>query len=161
MLIQPLDPSDRQLVARLRKMQVFSALDDLQLAEIIALAQLRKYDQGEEIISQGDYDQMLYFLINGELRIWNKGIEVGHIDRLGEVFGEMGLIDGSPRSATITAATPTLCIALETAFLDKLDGEAKTRAEAVFYKGFAEVLSNRLRDCLDRVLELETELGKR
>lgn len=155
MLNQPLDPSDRSIVASLRKMQVFSALDDLQLAEIIALAKLRKYDQGEEIISQGDYDQMLYFLINGELSILNKGVEVGRISRLGEVFGEMGVIDGSPRSATIKATAPTLCLAIEAAFLDRLEGDTKARAEAVFYKGFSEVLANRLRDCLDRVLLLE------
>ena len=160
MLNQPLDPSDRAVVARLRQMQVFSALDDLQLAEIIGMALLRKYDKGDEIITQGGEDQLLYFLITGELSIIKQGVEVGRIKRLGEVFGEMGVIDGSPRSATIKALTPVLCLAIEAAFLDRLEGDAKVRAEAVFYKGFSEVLAHRLRDCLERILTLEKALAE-
>lgn len=156
---QPLDPSDRTIVKRLRKMRVFSSLDDLQLDQIVNLAKLCKYGPGEEVIAQGATDQILYFLISGELVIFKQQVEIGRITRLGEVFGEMGLIDGNPRSATIRAVKPTLCLALEAAFLSRLEGHSKTKAEAVFYKGFSEVLTLRLRDSLDRVLELETRLA--
>ena len=117
MINQQLDPNDTTTIARLKKMNVFARLDDIHMAEIIKLAKLRKYETEELIISEGAYDQMLYFLITGEISIVHEGVEVGRISRLGEVFGEMGIIDGSPRSASIKALRPTLCLAIEAAFL--------------------------------------------
>jgi CRP-like cAMP-binding protein len=128
--------------------------------EIIKLSRLRKYEPGEVLIKEGDYDQYIYFLIGGDLAIESNGAEVGHIRRLGDVFGEMGIIDGSPRSATIRAVSPSLCLAVDGAFMDRLQGADKLIAQAVFYRIFAEILAVRLRDTSKRAADMERRLAE-
>lgn len=151
---QLLDPTDKEIVSRMRRVAAFDNLSQHQLDEVIKVSRLRKYEPGEELIIEGDYDQHVFFLITGNLAIRRKGKELGHIRRLGDVFGEMGIIDGSPRSATICATEPTLCLAVDLAFIDRLNGADKTMAEAVFYRVFAKILSARLREANRRIGEL-------
>jgi len=158
MIEKELDHFDQEVLDRLRQMPVFDSLGRNQMREIVRLSRLRKYDAGEVLIKEGDYDQYIYFLIGGDLSILRDGEQVGRIRRLGDVFGEMGIIDGSPRSATIKALAPTLCVALDGAFLDRLSGADKLIAQALFYRIFAEILAARLRDTNNRVAELENRL---
>jgi len=158
MIEKELDHSDQEVLDRLRQMPVFDSLGRNQMREIVRLSRLRKYDAGEVLIKEGDYDQYIYFLIGGDLSILRDGEQVGRIRRLGDVFGEMGIIDGSPRSATIKALAPTLCVALDGAFLDRLSGADKLIAQALFYRIFAGILAARLRDTNNRVAELENRL---
>ncbi len=64
---------------------------------------IRQYDDGETIINEGDTDQIVYFLISGSCSVNIDGLDVNAISKLGDVFGEMGMINHKPRSATITA----------------------------------------------------------
>jgi CRP-like cAMP-binding protein len=70
---------------------------------------------------------------------------------LGDVFGEMGVIDGSPRAATIKAETPALCLALDASVFERLEGRDRLMVQAVFYRVFCEILSVRLRQ-MDEML---------
>jgi CRP-like cAMP-binding protein len=155
-----LDHENEEIISRLRRMRVFDTLGDRQMMEIIKLSRLRKYEPGEVLIKEGDYDQYIYFLIGGDLAIESNGAEVGHIRRLGDVFGEMGIIDGSPRSATIRAVSPSLCLAVDGAFMDRLQGADKLIAQAVFYRIFAEILAVRLRDTSKRAADMERRLAE-
>jgi CRP-like cAMP-binding protein len=155
-----LDHENEEIISRQRRMRVFDTLGDRQMMEIIKLSRLRKYEPGEVLIKEGDYDQYIYFLIGGDLAIESNGAEVGHIRRLGDVFGEMGIIDGSPRSATIRAVSPSLCLAVDGAFMDRLQGADKLIAQAVFYRIFAEILAVRLRDTSKRAADMERRLAE-
>ncbi|WP_022660619.1 Crp/Fnr family transcriptional regulator [Paucidesulfovibrio longus] len=160
MIEKQLDHENEEIISRLRRMRVFDTLGDRQMMEIIKLSRLRKYDPGEVLIQEGEYDQYIYFLIGGDLAIESNGTEVGHIRRLGDVFGEMGIIDGSPRSATIRAVGPSLCLAVDGAFMDRLQGADKLIAQAVFYRIFAEILAVRLRDTSKRAADMERRLAE-
>lgn len=160
MIEKQLDHENEEIIARLRRMPVFDSLGERQMQEIVKLARLRKYEPGEIVIQKGDYDQYIYFLIGGDLLILNGDVEVGRIRRLGDVFGEMGVIDGSPRSATIKALAPTLCVAVDGAFMDRLQGADKLIAQAVFYRIFAEILATRLRDTSKRAADMERLLAE-
>ncbi|MGE4293068.1 MAG: Crp/Fnr family transcriptional regulator [Desulfovibrio sp.] len=159
MIEKILDHENEEIISRLRQMRVFDSLGDRQMREVIRLSKLRKYEPGEILIQEGDCDQHVYFLIGGDLAILVDGVEVARIRRLGDVFGEMGIVDGSPRSATVQAVSPTLCLVVDSAFMDQLDGADKLIAQAVFYRIFAEILAVRLRDTNKRVSELESRLA--
>ncbi|MBU1247395.1 MAG: cyclic nucleotide-binding domain-containing protein [Proteobacteria bacterium] len=154
----PLTSQAGGLADKLKRMRIFDSLDEQQIASIAEYASLRKYDPGETLICEGDCDDTLYFLISGELAILHEGVDVGTIRRLGDVFGEMGVLDGSPRSATIRAVTPVLCLSIAPGFLEGLDGEAHTQALNVFYRAFAEILAIRLRDALNQISDLEVQV---
>ncbi len=119
---------------------------------------IRQYDDGETIINEGDTDQIVYFLISGSCSVNIDGLDVNAISKLGDVFGEMGMINHKPRSATITAEQETLCLALDGSFLERMKGMDKLAAEALFYRIFSEMLAARIRDANRKVLRLEDEL---
>lgn len=145
-------------MARLRQMPIFDAMEPDQLRPLIMMARLRSYEVDEEIIAEGDTDQLVYFLVMGKCNVNVDGMDVTTIAKVGEVFGEMGLVDHSPRSATITAIEPTVCMALDGSFLDKLKDVDKLASEALFYRIFSEILATRIRDANAKVLALDEDL---
>ncbi|MEF2230957.1 MAG: cyclic nucleotide-binding domain-containing protein [Pseudodesulfovibrio sp.] len=154
----PFDPTDRATLERLRRMPVFDAMDPALLPALLKLARLRRYDPGEVIIAEGDTDQFVYFLIFGRCSVNVDGMDLGAIANVGDVFGEMGMVDQKPRSATITAVKQTLCLVLDGAFLDHLGGVDKLAAQALFYRIFSEILAGRIREANARLLTLESRL---
>ena len=62
------------------------------------------YKAGDVIFREGETGEKMYIVRSGEIEVAVHGVGVETVGR-GRVFGEMALIDGSPRSATATART--------------------------------------------------------
>jgi CRP-like cAMP-binding protein len=67
-------------------------------------APIRTYKQGEIIFREGDPATVLYVIKSGRVDITTGNRQLATLDVNG-IFGEMALIDKSPRSATVTAVT--------------------------------------------------------
>lgn len=152
------DPNNTDILNKLRKIPVFDAMDITQLTTILESAKLRRYDMDEIIIAEGDTDQTLYFLILGHCSVDIDGVKVDPISHLGDVFGEMSIVDNKPRSATVKAETQTLCLALDCQFMERLQGIDKTAAQALFYHIFSSNLAARIRKANKQILTLEDTL---
>ena len=91
----------------LRSLPIFDALDESRLGPIAKVALLRHAPRGTVVVREGDRTDNIYFVVNGNLKVSvsdDEGREVIlSILGPGELFGEMGVIDNNPRSATITA----------------------------------------------------------
>jgi type IV pilus assembly protein PilB len=59
------------------------------------------YEDGDAIIREGNRDLDFYKLVQGALYVVKQGKKIGEIREPGEYFGEMAVISGQPRSATI------------------------------------------------------------
>ena len=91
----------------LRNVPLFSALPEQQLVLLTSAVSRRSFTRGTTIISAGDVTESLYVVVSGRLKVMmsdDEGREV-ILAILGpnEFFGEMGLIDDHPRSATVVA----------------------------------------------------------
>ena len=63
------------------------------------------------IIREGEEDRKLYVLLEGKCTVYKGGVEIASFDEEGTFFGEMGMILGVPRPATVKAATDVeICI---------------------------------------------------
>ena len=147
------------ILDRVRAMPVFDALDEKKILEILALCKIRKYEAGEEIIAQGVFDHWMFLMIQGRVAVVKDRIKIGELRRLGDVFGEMAIIDGSPRNATVKAETPTLCLAVDTSVLDRFKEDEQAVFHAVFYRVLAEKLADRLRSMNDELVRYRELFG--
>jgi len=102
----------------LRNVPLFSGLDDLELEKLSKVSGRKRVERGAFIVRSGESTDSLYFLLVGRAKVTNVDEEGREIILAwlgpGEFFGEMGLIDGSPRSANVVAAE-----ACELLFLSK------------------------------------------
>jgi hypothetical protein len=104
----PPGPAPRDPAATLHRVQLFADLDQRQAAQIARLLKLRLFGKGETIIMEGSGGAAFFLIDSGEATVSSKGIQVAKLGP-GDCFGEIALIDGGPRTATVTAATDMVC----------------------------------------------------
>jgi CRP-like cAMP-binding protein len=117
--------SSPNVSAGLANAELFRDLTPAELERIERVAHHRHYDPGAVIVREGQGGIAFFIVTSGEAVISREGADGKHqeIRRVGPggVFGEMALFSDRPRSATVTAAEPTDCLALHRLeFLDEL-----------------------------------------
>lgn len=157
MIIIDFDPDDTQLVQSIMRIPAFKPLKGDLLLEVMKMVSIRDYEKREQVISQGDLDRCMFFLMKGRLSVQVDGVEVNVIDKPNTVFGEMGVIDTAPRSASVVAKRSSRCLALDIGFMDCLEGRSKLAVQAFFYKMFYEILVTRLRQTNERIADLDMQ----
>ncbi len=82
-----------------------------QPASPLDLPGIKKYfNIGETIIKEGEASEGLFVLLQGKVGVYKRDLSVAEIKQRGTVFGELGLILGVPRTATIQALEPTFVL---------------------------------------------------
>jgi CRP/FNR family transcriptional regulator/CRP/FNR family cyclic AMP-dependent transcriptional regulator len=95
----------------LRKVPLFSTLNDKQLKTIAAGGKNRLYSPGQEIVQEGMNGVGFFLVLDGAVRV-RKGKKTLAELKTGDFFGEMSLFDEKPRSATVEAVSETRCLGI-------------------------------------------------
>jgi len=104
----PPNAAPRNPAAALQRTQLFADMDRRQAEQITRLLKERRFAKGETVIMEGSGGAAFFIIDSGEVTVSCKGVELAKLGP-GEHFGEIALIDGGPRSATVTAATDLVC----------------------------------------------------
>src|SRR5437879_2717458 len=116
---------NEEIALLLGRTPVFGALDPETLRHVAGSANSRSYRKGESMFHQGDPGDRLYVVARGLVKVFTAS-ESGEEMLLAtlrppDMFGELALIDGGPRSASTATLEPTtLLVITRTAFLDLL-----------------------------------------
>lgn len=145
----PLQPAASDIVSNMRNIPALAALGDELLSSVVRMSTLRRYDAGETVIEEGANDSWLYFLVLGELVVEHQGVEVCRLTSFGELFGEMGLIDGSPRTATVRAHIPSVCLALDASLFNSMPETKRAALKAALNEVILANMAERLRKAND------------
>ena len=92
---------------------------------------------GHEIFKQGDSGNSAFLVISGSFIVVRNGLRVGKISE-GEIFGELSLILGENRKATIKAITPAELVGIKPTALDEILNSSLKLKEVI--KSFSEEL---------------------
>jgi small-conductance mechanosensitive channel/CRP-like cAMP-binding protein len=92
------------LLAVFRRTEILQSLSDEESRRLSERVHVRVFATGEAVVRQGDPGSSLFIVMQGELKVSIDGAEVGTLAG-GEIFGEMSLLTGENRKATVTAAT--------------------------------------------------------
>lgn len=88
---------------------LFGDFSEEELAAVIRGLDLRSFTPGDLVVSQGEPGQSLFLIASGTVKVWVRdGEGRGRFVRTlgeGDFFGEVSLLTGRPRTATVTAAT--------------------------------------------------------
>ena len=98
-------------VEALRKIPFFEELTPEDLERIARIGQRRTFAPGQAMVTKNQAESGLFVLLSG-----TASVEAGgqiHELRPGDFFGEMALLSGRPRSATVTATEPVEAMVLE------------------------------------------------
>lgn len=136
---------DAELATRqhtLRQMDLFSSLSEEECAHLAKTLTYAPFAKGDIITRQGAVAHWLYVLVSGEVDIW---YEINKHERKllttlpsGRVFGEMGLMTGEPRRATVIAHSDVECYRI-----DKPSFEHIIHCRPELAEEFARILTER------------------
>lgn len=89
----------------LRTIDVFRALTPHQLSDVADRMTKRRYAAGETVIREGERGEAFFLISDGAVEVIRGDREVASLGQ-GEFFGEVALISGEPRNATVVATEP-------------------------------------------------------
>jgi CRP/FNR family cyclic AMP-dependent transcriptional regulator len=133
------DPLGSEWVDVLRGIPLFAPLAKRHVKRIANLARPRRFAANSAIVRKGQRGETFYVILDGEATVnlpKGRSIALG----AGDFFGELALLDGGPRTATIIATTPVLTMAIGRRPFLKL---VKNDSELVL--GLLKVMAERLR----------------
>jgi len=148
-----------QNIQRLLAIPGLNEFETRTLAKLLRLSKIREYSDGEIIIKEGEEDFWLYFLLAGKVKIERNGVQIGVIDNVGEIFGEMRIIDTQARSASVYATGKTICLGVDTSAKGRMTSmkgvEKDERLDflLLLYRIFSEYMSVRLRTTNDELIK--------
>jgi hypothetical protein len=139
--------NDVDTILHLRTLDLFAALTTRQLAELARVVVEQRVGAGDVIVREGDFDDQMYFIVDGKVRVEKDG---EHVTELGanDFFGEIAVFDGERRSASVIATGPVRLLRLDRQDLYEVMEEHPAIAVAI-----CQTLSRRLREFLDTRLE--------
>jgi CRP/FNR family transcriptional regulator len=137
-------------VALLQRVPLFNELSREDLAEISRVAVPRSYPKGVRVFHEGDRSDACYIVRNGDLRVTRehpdgRAIALATLGP-GDIFGELAMLDGEARSASVEALTECQLLALPAGDVRRLlRGSSEITVKLVV------ALTRRLREANERI----------
>lgn len=147
----------------LSKVPAFSGLSARELKEVAAIVHKREYRAGEPVFTQGDPGLGMYIIQEGEVTISLSGKETEERELAvlsdGDFFGELALIDESPRSANARCKTDCILIGFFRPDLFELIEKKNQLGIKIIFK-LAEIVSQRLRTTDKELSKTKSQLER-
>lgn len=110
------------LVESVRTHPLFAGLGDKAVAHIAALVEPLKLRQGATVMLERYHGEQLLIITSGEVEVTRDGDHVATVGA-GSFIGEMGMLRGADRSATVRATSDVKLLTLDRAAFDELVGK--------------------------------------
>lgn len=119
----------------LKRIAIFAIMGEPQLARIARAMQKREFGENDVIVSQGEEGSSLFIIEEGLVNVLVKDAKgknkwVAHIQP-GAFFGEMALLTGEPRTASVQAETEVICYEIDKEVLGPIFLEAPELLEMI------------------------------
>src|ERR687888_1897499 len=96
----------------LRSVPLFTGMTDSAIQSVGGLAHEIRFAAGEDLVREGDEGDSFLVIVEGRARVVQNGDTLRDLGP-GDYLGEIALIDGGPRTATVTALEPIRALVVE------------------------------------------------
>lgn len=149
--------SDERELGLLEHVPVFEGFSRGEIVELEKVMHRREHNSGDVLAYKGSAGHGMYVILSGSVAVMGEeGRQLAELGP-GEIFGELSLLDDSPRSATVVAKADCVTLGLFRHDMQKLIHAAPSLGAALAMK-LAAIVAVRLRKANDRIEELEKEL---
>ncbi len=156
--------ANEQIITILKKFMIF---DDLSLTDIkkilrmdsknskvdepyrSRIVKLCQYEAGETVIREGEFDCWSFWVVKGSFDVIQNKKVIATFSTSGEIFGEMSVLEGIPRTASVVSVTPGVCLCIDMSVIENLDDES---VRTTIKNGFYKVILGRLGKTKDKML---------
>ncbi|MCB9743011.1 MAG: cyclic nucleotide-binding domain-containing protein [Alphaproteobacteria bacterium] len=150
------------IITFLLETPMFRDLETDELAEIVRIMQIQRVREGQTVFREGEPGDAWYVVHQGEVAV-TKARLLGPSEELARLsertcFGEMALIDGSPRSASVTAVGEGTLFRFPKSSFDTLLAEGNLAAYKLIFE-MAKVLCARQRRLTGQLTDVMTSDG--
>jgi len=140
-----------QRLKELKASKLFASFKDDVRADILTSTALRSYNEGDIIVTEGEQGSSLFLIVSGSVKVFTKGDRGEHIYLAelgpGDFFGEVSVLTGMPRTATITAKSTVHAMELTKQDIDRI-AEEHEQVRAVL----EEFYNQRAQDTVEAVI---------
>ncbi len=130
------------------------------LKELMSFAQWVVFQKDETIISQGQANNNLYFLISGELSVFVDNGLVARLSNKGDLVGEMSLISHQKSAATIKARVESQLVVINGEDLHQATLGHNGKEKYNIYQIYSDILVQKLESTNHRAKQLESLMEK-
>jgi len=134
----------------LQKYSLFGGLLEEQIQAIIPLMKEEKYNPGDLIITEGDTNDKIFFIIEGQVSVSKRDVELSRFGE-GEAFGEMEVLDVMSATASIKSISQVTALSISNRALHQI--------YKMDVKIFALMLMNLARDLCRRLRKSDEKLA--
>lgn len=103
----------------LARVPLFSNLSARHVRRLADLSEEHRYMEGASIVREGDKGDTFFVILEGQAKVVNRAGRVVNRVYPGDFFGEISLLDGGPRTATVVAETPMVLLGLSRSALQE------------------------------------------
>lgn len=117
-----MEKKERRFLEDFTRLRLFNLFDNLsgdELSRIGKNTEVIDFDQDEVVCVENTKSESMYFISSGEVSISQKGVAFAHLES-GDYFGEMSLITGRTRNATVTTLVPSVLFEVSASVFDRL-----------------------------------------
>jgi len=129
--------------AILERHPLLAHLPPERLSRLAREGEVETWKGGEDIVAEGSLGDALFLILSGEVAVHRDGKTFATLGA-GEVFGEMSMVEPAPRSASVSAMSPTFLFRLPHDSLHRLLMDDPATASALLVQ-IVKTLSERLR----------------
>ncbi len=122
------------------KISIFNGLMPEEVALLLKQGKVFDYPQGKTIFYEGQLGSALFVVLSGKVGLYKKTKEIAVVG-VGDVFGEMSVLNKSPRTASAVALTPVRVFTLDE---HQLSNMMDTKIAVRFLMNIIHILSDRL-----------------
>lgn len=152
-------PEDGEIPEEIKNTPFLKSFTSAQFEELLHFSSLVEAEKGENFVEEGQLSSRLFILLSGSLEVFKGGDSMVLIDTVGEIFGEVSAIDDRARIATVQAAEPSVCLAIDQKFLrNVMPQEENPTLYMDLYESISKVLAGRLAKTTDKIIALRAEI---
>ncbi len=148
-----------QNIEKLMSIPVLKHFSTDVLGNLLNLSKIRQYEDGELILEEGNKDPWIYFILSGEVKIVKNDEVLTVLKKRGDVFGEMGLLGHTEKTASVYSVGDSVCLTTDAEHIEKLSNEDKLAFSYMLYRVLAEIVTDRLKNTSDELIAAKKEIA--